>query len=75
MVQFQHKRKGFYRLTKTGEIYAIDTGPDGRLLGICGPLQENTLSPLQGYDFSREREIIHWLSSRKQELLSLELLE
>jgi hypothetical protein len=72
-MQWQNRRRGFCRLD-TGEIYAFETGPDGRVIGVCGPLQE-PLGPLQGYALRSHPKLIDWFDSRKRELLSVQLLE
>ncbi len=51
--------KGFWLDNTTGQIYAMESTPFGKILGGAGPLDENSLSDLADYEY--KPKIVKWL--------------
>jgi len=51
--------KGFWQDSKTGQIYAMESTPFGKILGGAGPLGEESLCDLNDYEYAPK--IVKWL--------------
>ena len=51
--------KGFWRDSATGQIYAMESTPFGKILGGVGPLDEDSLGDLADYEYGPK--IVKWL--------------
>jgi len=51
--------KGFWRDSKTGKIYAIESDTFGKIIGGVGPLEPADLRSLEDYDYGPG--ILEWL--------------
>ena len=51
--------KGFWQDNTTGQIYAMESTPFGKILGGAGPLDEDSLGELSDYEY--KPKIVKWL--------------
>lgn len=49
----------FWRHAKSGEVWAVEFGADGELIGSCGPLPYDEISPDDYFNFTAED--VDWL--------------
>ena len=59
--------KDFYRHSDTGETYAVERKWSGGIVGSAGPLPENDLKDLDGYEYTPERN--DWLNDASDKLV------
>ena len=59
--------KYFYRHISNGDIYAIEIRWDGLIVGSAGPFADDTLRPLDDYNYRPDRNA--WLQSVNDKLI------
>jgi hypothetical protein len=57
--------KDFWQDITTGQIYAVESTPFGKILGGAGPLNENALLDLSDYEY--KPKIVKWLEEAVSE--------
>ena len=63
----QRTSKDFYQHRDTAEIFAIERKWSGGIVGSAGPLPEDTLSDLDSYEYTPDRN--DWLNDASDKLI------